>query len=263
MKTADYLEYFMKRPDSYEKIVAEFDRTKTLFDYLRDSGVVDSASTILSIGAGDGEVEIRLAKEMGRQIGIIEPSPDYFERFTANAFGAGVRDQVIEARQQTLQDFQAHPSYDLVLSLFSWFAFGLDRELLEKALSSLAPTGQLLICLPEEVNPLTKISVASRPSEITLTSDGLSSWAKSEGFDHRYDVYHGVVPAARFLASGRLTERGKDLVAFVAARSWAEVTEDVRSTALGSLVEANDGELIDFRSGCLIFDIEQPRRREN
>ena len=254
LKSNDYLAYFTESPNAYNKIVAELERTKTLFEFLRENAAVDKASSILSIGAGHGEVEIRLAKELGRQISVIEPSKNLFDRFMANASAAGISDQVFEACQQSFQEYEPHRTYELVISLFSWFAFGFDRQMLVKAFSNLAPTGQLLICLPEEANPMTKVAVASRPYDLTLTSEALSAWAMKEGFEHSYDVYHGVVPANRFVRDGNMTQASRDLVAFVAARSWTEVTEDVRSISLDALVQARDGDLIDFASGCLLFD---------
>ncbi len=250
----EYLEYFKKFPHAYTKVVASFDRTRTLYAYLVDSGVVDDVSTILSIGSGDGEVEIRLAKETERRIGIIEPSPMFFDRFVVNARDAGIWDLMLEARRQSFQEFQPVRAYDLVLSLFSWFAFEFDRQLLAKALSCRTATGKLLICLQAEACPSARISAVSRSSGINLTSEALSAWATSAGFEHEYDVYHGIVPAERFVMHGELTQTGKDFVAFVAATPWNELPGEVQSAGLDSLLQAQHGDLIDFAGGCLLFD---------
>lgn len=256
MKHADYLHYFTDSPEVYAKIVASFDRTTTLFDYLHSSGILDGCSTVLSIGAGEGAVEIRLAKELGRQIGVIEPSQTYLDTFLANASSAGVSEQIIAAHNQSLQAFEPSSHYDLVVSLFSWFAFGFDQQVFEKALSCRTPTGKLLICLPERSNPMTKIAVKSRPSDVTYTSESLSAWANEAGFAHRYDVYHGVVRADQFVIDEGLTQTAKDLTAFVANAPWAELSMDVQSESLKAFAQARNGKLIDFAAGCLIFEAE-------
>jgi hypothetical protein len=247
------LEYFKKFPDAYTKVVASFDRTQTLYAYLVESGVLNNVSTILSIGSGDGEVELKLAKERKQQIGIVEPSSMFFDKFESNVRKAQVSESVLEAHCQSFQDYQPAKNYDLVLSLFSWFAFGFDRGLLTKALSCRTANGKLLICIQAEASPSTRISAMSRSSGINLTSEALSDWGTREGFKHTYDIYHGIVPAERYIAHGKLTQTGKDLVSFLAATPWDELPENIKSTGLESLLQNQDGNLIDFPCGCLIF----------
>ena len=180
----EYLEYFEKFSDAYAKVVASFDRSRTLSAYLVDNGLLENVSSILSIGPGEGEVEVRLAKEADREIGIVEPSKMLFDQLMKNARDADIQTKLLEAHQQSFEEFQPARKYDLVLSLFSWFAFGLNRQLLAKALSCRTPTGKLLICLQSESCPSTRISAISLSSGINLTSEALSTWATREGFPH-------------------------------------------------------------------------------
>lgn len=249
----DYLEYFEKFPDAYKKIVDSFDRPRTLYTFLADHGFLDTTSTILSIGSGEGEVELKIAKESEIEIGVVEPSKILFDQMMTNARDADVESNLLEAHQQSFEKFQPARKYDLVLSLFSWFAFGFDQRLLTKALSCRNPTGKLLICLQSESSPSTKISAMSRSSGINLTSEALSTWASDKGFRHEFDIYHGTVPAKRFILHGELNQTGRDLTSFLTATPWNELTDDARSVALDSLHQAYHEDVIDFQCGCLIF----------
>ncbi|MCC9606368.1 class I SAM-dependent methyltransferase [Blastopirellula sp. JC732] len=250
----EYSEYFQRFPDAYARIVAGLDRVNTLYAYLIDSGVLDGADSILSIGAGSGEVEVRIAERTGRQIAVIEPSQSYFDQFLENVKAAGVQELLLEAHRTSFEDFQPRRQYDVVLSLFSWFAFELDRELLLKALACRDAEGKLLICLPTADCPASKISAISRSSGINLTSEQLSAWARNEGFDHDYDVYHGVVPAELYLYGDELTEQGRDLASFLAATPWEEMSDELRQMSLAAIQSGKSGDQIDHASGCLIFD---------
>lgn len=80
----DYTEYFRRFPDAYAKIIAGLDRATTLYDFLVDGGLLEGSRTILSIGSGTGEVEIRIARNTGRQIAVVEPSKMFCEKFHQN-----------------------------------------------------------------------------------------------------------------------------------------------------------------------------------
>lgn len=249
----EYSEYFRRFPDAYAKIVAGLDRVNTLYAYLSSSGVLTGAANLLSLGAGSGDVEVRIAKDTGRQIAVVEPSRSYFQQFQQNVAAAGVQDLVLEAHCQSFEAYEPHRQYDVVLSLFSWFAFGADRALLIKALACRQAEGKVLICLPTADCPASKISAFSRSGGINLTSEVLSLWAREQGFDHDYDIYHGVVPAELYLKQGELTEQGRDLAAFLAATPWDEMSESMRTACLEAIASGQTGDQIDHASGCLIF----------
>lgn len=250
----EYSEYFQRFPDAYAKIVAGLDRVNTLYAYLIDSGLLEGAESVISIGAGNGEVEVRIAQQTGRQIAVVEPSQSYFDQFMQNVADAGIQELLIEAHRQSFQEFQPRRQYDVVLSLFSWFAFDLDPEPLLKALACRAPTGKLVICLPTEDCPASRISAFSRSAGINQTSARLSQWAFCAGFEHDYDTYHGVVPAELYLQDDALTEQGRDLASFLAATPWDEMSDELREASLEAIQAGRRGDQIDHASGCLIFD---------
>lgn len=253
----EYVEYFRKFPDAYAKIMAGLDRVRTLYAYLNEGGFLDGAESILSIGSGTGEVEIRIARETGRWIAVVEPSQMYCDAFNREAAAAGIMDRVLEARQQSFEDYQPRRQFDVVMSLFSWFAFEFDRDLLFKALSCRAADGKLLICLPTDDCPASRISSFSRSEGINLTSNALSAWARREGFGHDYDLYHGLVPADRYIRHDALTTEGRDLASFLSATPWENLSEELRHASLEALQAARINDEIDHASGCLIFDAKK------
>ena len=198
-----YLEYFKRFPDAYARIVENLNRIETLSQYLLASGFLDGAASVLSIGCGDGAVEIRLAREMGFSLGVVEPAAEYMESCRKGAKKAGI--ELLEAHQETLQEYNSPFRYDVVLSLFSWFAFEFDREILKKAIGCRTSRGILLIILQGEASPSTEISALSQASGINLTSERLSNWARKEGFKHKIDFYHGEVLASTYLEMGEFT----------------------------------------------------------
>lgn len=249
----DYLEYFKKFPDMYSKVVSKFDREHSLYDFILDSGIVDNAETLLSIGPGDGLLEVRLAKERGLKLGLVEPSASLFKQLMRNSAEAGIDAQIIEAKNDSFENYTASQPYDVVLSLFSWFAFEFDLSALRKALGCRKPGGMLLICIQDAASPSTRISALSRSGGINLTSEELSRWARKEGFDHRIETYHGNVPAGIYLDGNQLAEGGRDLTSFLLATPWDAISDEHRSLARKSFEMARQGNSIDFSAGCLIF----------
>jgi SAM-dependent methyltransferase len=247
----EYLEYFEKFPDAYAKIVKSLNRIETLSQYLRESGFLDEAASVLSIGCGDGAVEIRLAREMGFSLGVVEPAADYLESCRRGADSAGI--ELREAHQATLQDYNSPFKYDVVLSLYSWFAFEFDREILKKAIDCRNSRGILLIILQGEASPSTEISALSQASGINLTSERLSNWARKEGFEHKIDFYHGEVSASTYLEMEEFTQAGRDLVSFLLATPWEEISPRLKEKTLAILKQSVKNDKIDFISPCLVF----------
>lgn len=249
----EYLEYFNKYPDAYQKIVASFDRIHTLHDYLIDIDGMVGASSIFSIGPGDGAIEVRLAKENNLKLGVVEPSSLLFEKLRSNVASAGIKHLLIEENQQSFEDYESEEKYDCVLSLYSWFAFGFDTQLLEKALRLLNPGGLLVICLQSEKSPSTQISSSSRSTGIDLTSEALSTYFKQSGFGHQYLMYDGGVAAETYIGKDGLTELGKDLVSFLNATPWNDLNTFLRKSGFTTLRDSIHNGQIRFQSGCLVF----------
>ena len=246
-----YLEYFERFPDAYARIVESLNRIETLAQYLRSSGYLDGAASVLSIGCGDGAVEILLAREMGFSLGVVDPAAEYLESCQRGAVNAGI--ELREARQETFQDYNSSFKYDVVLSLYSWFAFEFDREILKKAIACCAPRGALLIILQGEASPSTEISALSQASGINLTAEKLSNWAQEEGFKHQVDVYHGDVIASTYLERGEFTQAGRDLVSFLLATPWEQILPTLKNRTLSILKQSVNNDRIDFVSPCLVF----------
>jgi methyltransferase family protein len=247
----EYLEYFERFPNAYAKIVESLNRVETLCAYLEESGLLESANSVLTIGCGDGAVEVALAKKYGFSLGLVEPAETYMKSCLSAAEAAGVN--VLEYHTGSFECYNSDQRYDLVLSLYSWFAFEFDRAILEKALAYRKKTGKLLICLQGEASPSTQISALSRASGINLTSEKISTWAREEGFSHQSDTYHGVVASLRYLEGDGLSATGRDLVSFLLATPWEDISPELKSTAVEILQSSVKDGWVNFESPCLIF----------
>lgn len=248
----EYLECFERFPNAYAKIVESLNRIETLYEFLESSDLLNGVSSLLSIGSGDGAVEARLARKYDLALSFVEPAEGYFEKCLAGANDKKV--EVWEAHQGSFESFTPNKKYDLVLSLYSWFAFEFNRDVLEKALSCRSSGGKLVICLQGEASPSTLISGLSQASGINLTSEKISEWADKLGYSHRVVTYHGTVPSATYLSSEGLTQTGRDLVSFLLATPWEDITEELKSRTLQILREGEQNGVIDFESPCLIFE---------
>lgn len=249
----DYLEYFNKHPEAYEKIVASFNRVNTLYDFLVQKKLLTDIQNVFSIGSGDGALELRLADELGLAIGIVEPSPLLYQRFTESIASRGLEQKIIEAANTSFENYTPGKEYDCILSLYSWFAFGSDTTVLEKALECLKPGGKLVICIQAKESPSTIISAASQSDGIQLTSDELSAQFTKSGFTHDYLIFDGPIPRQIYFKDDELNEMGEALVSFLLATDWEAIEPDLRETAQSALLGSIANNNVRFTSGCLVF----------
>lgn len=250
----EYTDYFKHHPDAYDKIEGPMDRVHTLYDALVRLKVFEEAQSILSVGCGSGLVELRAVKELAKQLGVLEPTPHYFQQFQKHAEEGGVWNQLLEAKQERFEAYTPTRHYDVVLFIQSWFPFGLDLDILKKALSCRAPGGKLVIVLPAKSCFAPLIAKAySKAKGISLTSDDLSTWALEEGYPHRYGFHDGKVPEATYFEGEELNATGRDMVAFLTASDWEEIPPKFQHMA-GLIMRSTviDGQSY-MVSGVLIF----------
>jgi len=247
----EYTEYFTRFPDAYERVVSSLNRVETLYDFLKGTLALKVGESVLSIGCGDAAVELRLAREFDLCLCLVEPADSYLEKARTEALGSGVK--LRESFSGPFQEYESDHKYDYVFSLYSWFAFGLDRSLLLKALNCLKPGGTLLVLLQGEAAPSTHIARLSRAAGIGLTSERFSTWATQDGFEHQQAVYPGRNPASTFLAENGLNQMGRDWVSFLLATPWNEMQPEIRERSLAVVEKGVRDGHIDLESPCLFF----------
>ncbi|MEM1059095.1 MAG: class I SAM-dependent methyltransferase [Verrucomicrobiota bacterium] len=250
----EYTEYFAKYPDAYDKIEAVMDREHTLYDHLQGLGLFDGAPSVLSVGAGSALVELRAARELGLRLGVVEPTEHFYRQFEAGVEKHGLRDRILESRMETFQDYASERRYGLVLFLYSWYSFGLDAAILEKALACRAPGGALVIHLTTENSfPCLIPKAYSQAAGITLSSEGISNWARQLGHAHEYAIYDGLVPAETYRKGDELTPSGRDMVSYLTATPWEDVPIDTRHLSRLILQSCEFEGQSHLTSGTLIF----------
>ena len=114
---------------------------------LRDRGILDRVSTVFSIGIGAGHLECQLARELGFSLAYVERSPPMIEAIRQNIAGYGISRQISAEYTCEFEAIPTDATYDLILSLDSWYLIGRNRESLQKALALRATGGRLLIQL--------------------------------------------------------------------------------------------------------------------
>jgi hypothetical protein len=256
MAPYSFQDFFGKCPLVFTKYYDIAEHPKNFYRQLDDLSLFSGVKSILSIGAGEGVLEVRAAVEHRTLLGYVDPSTPFYESFLQKVAAAGIEKQLVEAYNAQFQTCELKHTYDLVISSHSWYAFGLDRQMLEKALSAVAAGGHLFITILSDKSITYDLGVLLRNfDEEHLTAERLSQWALSEGFAHRYVMNEKRVPWSVFCTpDGELTQSGQDFSAFLMTTPWAEIPDKIRDAAVELFAKHRQGDDVILRCGCLVFD---------
>jgi len=253
----DYLTYLTTYPHLYQAFSALIERTPNLCRYIRDQQLFENDKCFFSIGAGEGDLELALAREYNSRFEFLEPASLFVESFERFVKEQQLSDRVMNIHQQSFEDYVSGDLFDYVLSIHSWYSFGFNRLLLKKALSMLKPGGRLLINLMSKQSPVYGLSNMSYSSGIDLCAEGLSEWAEKEGFIHQFSLETAARPAELFFTTGGdVTSEAKDFASFLIARPWNELSEKEKNKATNIFELHRSGDTVNIVSGCLLFTAE-------
>jgi SAM-dependent methyltransferase len=244
-----YATFFLHHPEIYqafERVVAHAENFHAELSVRK----LIPVPSVLSIGSGAGALEARLAREHGTRLAVVEPS-----RQLLAAFSAKLGSLAADIFPGPFQDYHPRERYDLVLSIHSWYALGMDRGLLERALSCVKAGGKLFVTVMGGASVIRQIGDAAGRDLVTgLCAEQLSEWARKEGFPHAFWMNHRRVPARLLLdPQGELTELGRGFAAFPCVAPWEEAPSTTRRAALEAVRRALDGDELPLPNGCLLF----------
>lgn len=220
------------------------------YPLLQDQGLLDGISSLLSIGAGEGELEIKIAKEHGVFLGYVDPSDRRAKEFSLQAQEHGVESLTKETHVGTFQTFESHHQFDLVISVHSWYSIGFNRPILQKALDFLSPGGRLFITISSEEDVVKGNLSKREPQEI---AENLSEWASSEGFKHDFFVHRVPLPVEDFFHDGCLSEEAKALIAFINRAKWDDLPNSLKDGARDLFLRHRPQGSVEKSQGCLVF----------
>ena len=250
------VECVMPRDNTYARI---FDRLYPhlfsqshawgIYPKIIDSGVLDQATNLLSIGAGNGLAECRLAKHYGVQLSYIDPSQLHRDAFHRNARKSGVEASIVDSYLGKFQDYQTEQRFDLVLSLHSWYAFGYEEKMLSKVFQLLKPGGHLFIYMNSKDDPLRQ-ALSYEPK---VNAEGFAKWAKRLGHAFEFHYLVSKIPAAPLFDGDQLSIDAQDFIHFIARSPWPNLPSEDRDRVTRLFRDAHEKGYFQRKTAYMLF----------
>ena len=239
----------------YEGFSAVFRHADHLFEYLVNRQFMNDSSTCLSIGSGKGILELMLMEKYSNlKMYLVEPSERYSREFGREARSRNLSSRVMGVSTNRFQAFDLDERFDRILSIHSWYGFGNNHELLQKAMGFLNPEGALFITAVDEANAAWVEKSGIRKYE--WHTGNFSQWLKETGIDHTVDTELRRIPISSMFDGDQFTEEGKGVVAFHALVPFEEVSSETkvnfRKAVFDAAIDGDDGQpSVQFSFGCI------------
>jgi len=132
--------------EAFLKLVDDSDaQTAALLDMVS----WEDAHSLLSIGGGKGLVEASLLHNAPQaKVWYLDPSSEQCEEFRQYMRQQQLLDRVESVVAKTFQAYDTRNKFDRILSIFSWYFIGANKQSLNKLLDLLTPNGVAGIVLP-------------------------------------------------------------------------------------------------------------------
>ena len=235
---------------AYQSIYQKFIRHNSLYyNVLRDRHLLDGVHTLLSIGAGEGQLEIQLAEEYGLQLGYIDRAESMVSAFNDRVKEKAAGHLILESHLGDFETYQPKNRYDLVIAIHSWYSIRFNQEMVQKALDLLEPGGRFFVSLTSEQDQF-KQRVWRHP----LWAEDFSSWARSAGFEHEFFTQVISLSVADFFISGDLTDEARIYVEFLNGTKWECLESGEKHGVRDFLEKCELDGTIQKVDGCLAFE---------
>ena len=208
------------RWEIYARISSHMSMVDPLYEWLVESGFLERAESLFSIGPGSGALELRLAKEFHLTVGYAEYTAAFRESLEASAEAAGLTNRIVERQEGPYRADRLTRRYDLIISSGSWYEAGYDRSILDQTLSALSPNGVLIISLSSRDDFFVAERIRRRTA---MTAEDFADWLGSEGVEYELYRVEQRLPTDLLLESGQLTNLAQDVLSFFTHRHWDTV----------------------------------------
>jgi hypothetical protein len=245
---------FETSPEVFQRFGELVDNPGTFHSFLTEGGYLDGVASILSIGAGEGVLETRLMHEFGVQMGYVDPTVPYVAAYRESIRAAGLGDLAVAVFCGRFQDYPPQRTFDLVLSIHSWYAIGTDAAALEKALACRSARGRLVIALAsEESFDIKWANLVAEPDQKYITAEQISTWSKQAGIAHEYRVCARAMAVQQLVQNGEFTADGRAMFSFLARTPFEEIPASSRALVADLLESCQRGGVLQKTAGCLVF----------
>jgi SAM-dependent methyltransferase len=254
MKTMSFEEIYRDHPEIYRSFHSVVEHTENYFAFLGDRKLLQDVSTVFDIGAGFGELDLRLLEEHpALKLGYLEPSKAFSTQFKNEVKKRNLSERIVELRELSFESYQSTHHYDFVLSIHSWYPFGKDKGLLQKALRLLKPQGMLCISLvgPEnftfETTKMLGVEVGNFDS---LT---LSSWLQELGIPHEHILWDRKIHLEKIIRDGQFTQLGQGFLQFHTRCLWEEIPQAWLEKVKAYLFSIEQEGQLNLQNGCVLI----------
>ncbi len=211
---------------------------------------------VLFLGGECGRLALKLVEEMGANLGFIEPSFNQNVAVKKVVYDQKLTLSVIDSHQGEFLAYDYLSSYNLVLSIHSWYSHGHSESNLDKALGALDPGGRLFILLNSRQSILPSLAgLGDRVDGLDLTAESLSKWAIEKGKLHKFGHIPFRRPFAEFVVGSEFTDLGKKVVRYwVGQAKWEEIGDENVSRMLDLFRMNQEEQFLPLPMGYLSFE---------
>jgi len=244
-----------ERAETYDRLWSHINMIDVQYDWLVEGRVLDRAGSLFSIGPGNGALELRLAEKYGLELGYAEPSASSRAALEAAAARAGLGSRITERQAGCYSPTELNRHYDVILSSASWYALGLNREILDRTLALLSEGGALIV----ELTSRTDFFVARGVRKsIAMTAEDFSEWLTAEGLHHELGFVGRTLPMDLLIRDGEPTRVAMDAIAFFTLSRWDAIPQRERAR-WGAVLRTVDGDEFTRVRGIVVLRNERVR----
>lgn len=180
----------------------------------------EEARTLLSIGGGKGLVEASLLRNASQaKLWYLDPSSEQCDEFRQYMQSENLLDRVETVEEKTFQEYSTHLKFDRILSIFSWYFMGSNKQQLTKLLNLLTPSGKACIVLPNVNSIFADFTRSMSPNKhMTLVGNEVFSVLAEMDCDVIQHTHTKWLAKNDLFSGKNLTDASLAFAAFIAMR---------------------------------------------
>lgn len=187
----------------------------------------EEKSTLLSIGAGTGDIEIQIARDFPIQIGYLEPNKGLANNFKKEFLSLFTKEHLLDFWPNTFQSFSGQQQYDAILSVQSWYYVGQMQAAFNKAFSLIKPNGELIIVIMRPECLIAEIVKYYQPQSDSLrTSEDIIHYLKTNNLSYTCHHFNQKRKNTVLKEDGNLTEHGEKWISYMAGKNWLDMSQE-------------------------------------
>lgn len=216
-------------------------------------GLIKDGDSVLSIGAGAGEIEIALMQNQHIKLGYIDPSPAFVKHFRNEVTHKNLDSQVTEIFTNTFQNYTPSQKYHVIICIHAWQYIGFDESQLKKAINLLDKNGALCIALTSEKAFNHELKNLVHPHHGFINYEELSRWASQLGYANECHHVTNLQSFEQFLLDDEFTEYSINMMCLLSRKDWNEISDNIKNKAKTIFHRYEKNAYIDNAWGFVIF----------